>query len=351
MDVSSRPNRPAGEETMPLDIDIISLAGSTRIETEVGRRGIKLRGKVEREGPCPVCGGTDRFSIHVRKQLFNCRGFGGGDVIAMVQHLDGCSFVDAVHTLAGARPGRPAPKLDPVRMAEAQAKAAQTEIDQLIDEQERFFKAMKIWHEATPRIEDTPVEVYLRNYRKLDIPDGVSGHVLRYHPACPFGGGSYPCMVALVRNITTDAFQAIVRTALNPDGSPVKIDGKKTARLSLGPIGGGAIKISDDAEVAAGLTVGEGLETTIKGMMLPTWFRPAWSLINAGNIEVFPVLAGIESLTILVDHDRPDRNGRRAGQAAATECARRWIAAGREVIPVIPLREGFDIADVAGHRS
>src|SRR5215468_8907822 len=96
-----------------LDSDTITLARSTRLETEVGRRGIKLRGKVEREGPCPVCGGTDRFSIHTRKQVINCRGFGGGDVIAMVQHLDGRDFPTAVCTLAGIEPGRPAFKPDP----------------------------------------------------------------------------------------------------------------------------------------------------------------------------------------------------------------------------------------------
>jgi putative DNA primase/helicase len=334
---------------MTLGSDTITLAGSTRIEAEIARRGIKLRGKVEREGPCPVCGGTDRFSVHVRKQLFNCRGFGGGDVIAMVQHLDGCSFVDAVHTLAGTRPGRPAPKLDPVRMAEAQAKAEQAELEEFIDENDRFWKAVRIWHEAMPRIDNTPAEVYLRNHRKLDIPDGVSGHVLRYHPACPFGRGTYPCMVALVRNIETNAHQAIHRTALHLDGTPLKIDGK-TARKALGSTKNGAVKLTDDADVSTGLYVGEGLETVLAGMMPPRWYRPAWALLSAGNIGALPVLAGIECLTILVDHDRPDKHGRRAGEAAARECAERWAVAGREVIGLIPTIQGEDIADVASHR-
>jgi putative DNA primase/helicase len=335
---------------MPLDNHIITLASSTRIEAEIARRGIRLRGKVERFGACLRCGGRDRFSVNTKKQVWNCRGCEkGGDVIDLAMHLDGCDFATAVHTLAGTDPSRPAPKPDPVRIAEAQAKAAQAELEEFIDEQERFFKAMKIWHDAVS-IEDTLAWSYLTRYRRLDVPDGFSGPVLRYHPVCPFGRGTHPCMIALVRSIETNAHQAIHRTALNPDGSPVKIDGA-TARKALGLVGGGAIKLSEDAEVTIGLTIGEGLETTIKGMMSPIWFRPAWSLISAGNIAAFPVLAGIESLTILVDHDRPDRNGRRAGQAAATECAHRWITAGREVIPVIPLREGYDMADVASHRQ
>jgi putative DNA primase/helicase len=139
-----------------------------------------------------------------------------------------------------------------------------------------------------------------------------------------------------------------MRGGLPADGGPLKLDNGKTARLSLGPVGGGAIKLS--AEVTTGLTVGEGVETVLAGMMAPTRYRPAWALISSGNLETFPVLAGIESLTILVDHDRRDQHGRRAGQKAAAECARRWDAAGREVVAVIPQREGHDMADI-GRRS
>jgi hypothetical protein len=84
------------------DKNWLDKARATRIEDEIARRGIILRGRNERCGPCPVCGGDDRFSINVQKQVFNCRGCDvGGDVIALVQHLDGGEFNDAVATLAG----------------------------------------------------------------------------------------------------------------------------------------------------------------------------------------------------------------------------------------------------------
>jgi hypothetical protein len=87
--------------------DWIERARAVRIEDELARRGIRLRGKVECVGPCPVCGGTDRFSINIAKQIFKCRGCGkGGNVIAMTQHLDGCDFERAVTTLAGEPPRR-----------------------------------------------------------------------------------------------------------------------------------------------------------------------------------------------------------------------------------------------------
>jgi phage/plasmid primase-like uncharacterized protein len=336
---------------MPIDADAIAAARAVRLEDELTRRGIRLRGRVERVGPCPVCSGRDRFSINARKQVWNCRGCGdGGDVISLVQHIDDCDFAEAIRTLTGIvdldrRPSMP----DPIKLVEAQAKAEAQARDELADVRQRMAKARPIWQQAVP-IEGTLVERYLRDHRWLDVPANISGSVLRFHGKCPFGTAHYPAVVALVRNVLNDREQAIHRTALRSDGAALKIDGK-TARLSLGPIGGGAIKISDNAEVTTGgLTIGEGVETVIAAMMAPMWLRPAWSLIDSGNLKSFPVLSGIESLTILVDHDRLDQHGRRAGQKAAAECARRWDAAGREVITIIPTHEGEDMADVASHR-
>jgi RecA-family ATPase len=83
----------------------VEQARAVHIEDELARRGIKLRGKIERDGPCPRCGGDDRFSINTAKQVFNCRHCKvGGDVIALVMHLDGVKFIDACTTLAGPPP-------------------------------------------------------------------------------------------------------------------------------------------------------------------------------------------------------------------------------------------------------
>jgi hypothetical protein len=59
------------------------------IERESDRRGIRLKGRTERVGPCLRCGGTDRFGINTAKQVFNCRGCGqGGDVIVLANGDD-----------------------------------------------------------------------------------------------------------------------------------------------------------------------------------------------------------------------------------------------------------------------
>ena len=68
----------------------VERARNVPIERVIEQRGIRLNGKTDRNGPCPVCGGTDRFSINTAKGVWNCRQCGvGGDVIALVEFLDG----------------------------------------------------------------------------------------------------------------------------------------------------------------------------------------------------------------------------------------------------------------------
>jgi Protein of unknown function (DUF3631)/CHC2 zinc finger len=85
--------------------DQIARAKAVPIESIIESRGIPLRGRTERVGACPVCGGDDRFSINTKKQVWNCRGCQtGGDVIELVKHLDGVDFLTACDTLAGPLP-------------------------------------------------------------------------------------------------------------------------------------------------------------------------------------------------------------------------------------------------------
>jgi hypothetical protein len=304
---------------------IIDLAKAVPIEDEIARRSIKLAGRgAERCGPCPRCGtGTDRFSINVKKQVFNCRGCStGGDVIALVQHLDGCDFRTAVQTLA-------CTERSVITTIKPVVK------NMALDENENTDRALALWEDASP-VDGVPLaESYLR--RRGLLNDLLDEQVLRYLGRCPFGDTIHPCLLALYRDIHTNQPKAITRTALGPNGT-------KVGRLSLGPVGGAAVKIDDDTNVEIGLAIGEGLETCLAARQLG--FKPTWSLGSSGAIRSFPVLAGIESLTILVDHDQPDRAGRQAGQQASIECSQRWTAEEREVRRVLPRRPGADMADV-----
>lgn len=204
------------------------------------------------------------------------------------------------------------------------------------DEKRRTGQSMTIWHEARdPR--GTPVEAYL-NRRGLDLPDGAADGAVRFHPACPFAGQRTPAMVCLVRDIVTSEPKAIHRTALTHDGRKTKITGKD--RLALGPIAGAAIKLTPDEAVTLCLGIGEGIESTLSMRNLPEFgHSPVWSLISAGGIATLPVLSGIESLWLAVDHDE-------TGIRAARSTARRWQASGAEAFLITPSTPSADLNDL-----
>jgi phage/plasmid primase-like uncharacterized protein len=306
----------------------IERARAVPIEDEVARRGVKLRRSgAELVGPCPLCGGTDRFSVHVKKQVFNCRGCAvGGDVIKLVQHLDGCDFATAIETLVGN-----------TARAQVQVKSAPVQRDDDDDEQLRLEQADKIWRSSSPLGPDAVIYFLKRGISINDVP-GHGG--LRYHARCPWRpGATTPAIIGRFTTSIGNEPRGIWRRPLT---------GEKP--MTLGPMAGCCIRLWSDEAVEQGLVVGEGVETclsaatriTHKGTLL----QPAWAACVAGNLERFPVLSGIEALTILVDHDHADARGRRAGQEAADACAARWSAAGREVTRLTPKALGADFNDV-----
>jgi hypothetical protein len=147
-------------------------------------------------------------------------------------------------------------------------------------------------------------------------------------------------MVCLVQDIHTNAPSAIYRTALSRSGEKIRIAGKD--RLALGRTAGGAIKLTPDENVTTCLGIGEGVETTLSLRNVPEFgCSPVWSLLSAGGIASFPILAGIECLWIAVDNDVSG-----VGQRAARQCADRWRAAGREVFLITPTATRADLNDL-----
>jgi hypothetical protein len=207
------------------------------------------------------------------------------------------------------------------------------------DDSARTDYALRIWHEARP-IMGTPAAVYLAS-RGVDLgrlPQGLA-EALRWHPSCPWEDGKHGAMIGLMTDATTCAPKAIHRTAITPQG-------KKVEKKMLGPVAGCIIRLWPDETVTTGLVLGEGIETTLAAATRldhkGTSLIPAWAACSAGAMAKFPVVPGIEVLTLLVDHDRSG-----AGQRAAIECAGRWTTADREVNRLMPPTEGDDFADVA----
>lgn len=209
----------------------------------------------------------------------------------------------------------------------------------LSPEAARTALALRLWHEATLPTR-TMVETYLAG-RGLRLPGG-SDLALRFHPACPHGGAQLPAMLGLMRGIVTDRPLGVHRTFLSADGSAKSI--VEPARMMLGQARGAVVKLTPDADVTLGLALTECIEDALA--VLNSGVAPVWACLSPGAMTAFPVLRGVEALTIYRDEGAP-------GGDAADACARRWQSAGREVYIVDPppYRKDFGIGATSGLRA
>jgi hypothetical protein len=206
----------------------------------------------------------------------------------------------------------------------------------------------RLWASCPP-IEPGTVAAQYLEYRRCIIPPGDD---LRWHADLEDRVSGYrgPALVALVTDILTGEPINLHRTWLAADGSG-KAPIEKPRRLLKGHRSRGIIRLWPDDEVTMGLVLGEGIETCLAAAF--EGLTPVWATISAHNLAEFPVLPGIEGLTVLVDHDKPNpKTGRRAGIEAALTLVQRYTDAGfdpvRDIKVILPPNEGQDAADLAG---
>lgn len=255
--------------------DILEVA--TRIGARLKRTG------AEWVGGCPRCNGTDRFAVNPVEQVFNCRGAGGGDVIAMVEHAGNPSgdtpFFEAVEIIVG----RPAPRresqarpVDPEIVRERQEERKDQELARAAAEsvkQERNAdRAARIFDECIP-LAGTHADAYLKR-RGIFVAANMAAD-LRFHSGLDYRGfadrdaddetilGTFPCMVAAIRDVA-GAIIGIHRTYLEPE-QPAKLTppgdrSRNKAKKVFGSVMGGAIRLGP---IQRCMAAGEGIETTL----------------------------------------------------------------------------------------
>jgi hypothetical protein len=168
------------------------------------------------------------------------------------------------------------------------------------------------------------------DYNKLDI--GRLDDALGWLPDCPRGRGTSPTMVALMTDAISNEACGIHRTFLLPDGSgKAPVD---PVRMMLGRAGVVRLSRDDDVETCIGLC--EGIETGL-AIMAAGW-APVWACGSLGALTAFPVLSGIECVTVFADGKAHEIEGART-------CARRWADAGREARVWVP-HDGRDFNDI-----
>ncbi|ETD89825.1 DUF7146 domain-containing protein [Rhodobacter capsulatus] len=282
--------RPAEANARPI-IEVADL-----LQIEVGR------GSVERQGPCPRCGGKDRFGLNARKNVFLCRHCehdgGKGGPVDLVMFVRGCTFPEALDWLCG-----PKPELSPAELAERQRKADERKAAQAAAaarfRAEAIGDARRIWADSVPA-EGTAVIDYLarRGITREMLPRTPAA--LRFQLAArymiPDGAAGWreihrgPAMVAGVLG-RDGTLTAVHRTWIDldrPKGKivlprPDKPGEDWPAKKVLGAKKGGAIRFVTPRG-ADTLVVGEGIETTLSAMIADRMGAAYWCGVDLGNM-------------------------------------------------------------------
>ena len=281
----------------------VAEARAVTVAAELTRRGIKALH--EQNGPCPACGGTDRFAVNLRKNIFICRASGaGGDAIALCEHLDGTTFQASCETLTGRPPpGREQAETDEQRQARRQRLAARADLmaacrragieDAAMKQERDLARCRAIIRTAIP-IHGTRAEAYLET-RGLTLPAGF-GDSLWYHPALEYWGfadgatkrtmlGRFPAMLGVVQD-EVGAMVGLHRTWLDPD-RPAKLtppgDRKRNPVRKILGSSAGLILLSP---LRSHMVLGEGIESALSGHHLGIGAPDACyaSGVSLGNI-------------------------------------------------------------------
>jgi putative DNA primase/helicase len=273
--------------------------------------GIATPFLVNRHGPCPLCGGKDRFRFDDRNGSgsYYCNQCGPGHGLLLIQKLHGWTYATAcseVDKIIGSTPPR-------------QHAPRET------DREHRHRKLVTLLTEADAQ---AVVEKYLRRRGLSTVPS-----VLRGHRAVPYVDdgnfrGRHPAMLAPVVSPTGD-LQSVHRTYI------ADVPTRKKMMPPVDTICGAAVRVFD-AEGTLGIA--EGIETAIAAHEI---FRiPVWAALSTSGIETFQPPTDIEHMIVFGDND-----ANFAGQKAAYTLASR-LSRTLKVEVQMPPHAGTDWLDM-----
>jgi len=264
----------------------------------------------EFKGPCPTCGGKDRFSCSPARNKWFCRGaqIGGMGSISMVQHIAGLPFKAAVESITGipCPSGGPARPLSESEQAEhnrqrlkmEEAQRARQEREEQYQE-DTIGMSQRVW-DASVDLDGTTGALYYNN-RGIPKPRDGWPPSLRFHPALPYPGkGKYPAIVARVDDMSGN-LTAVWRTYLRADGRKADVP---NARLGLGPAGGGAVRLGG---LGPKVGLAEGMESSFGAWLLTGQKFPVWSCLSTSGLIGIELPLGVEHVCIFPDGDQPLR--------------------------------------------
>jgi putative DNA primase/helicase len=249
------------------------------------RFGIDAKLLSGKHGPCPACGGTDRFRFdnkdHAGKTGYGnwiCNQCGAGDGFKLLEKAKGWSFAEAAR------------EIEPiVGQVKAESRSSRKS-------NEDWIKRLNndLWSVGQALAEGDPVSLYLGN-RGIKLPRFP--RFVRYVEHCRYKDeGYHPAMVAKF---------------LAPDGTPstlhktylaafgAKADVPEPRLLMPGTLAkGGAIRLTNPAPT---LGIAEGIETALSATQL--FSVPCWASLNAGLLMAWQPPPEAKEIVIFADND------------------------------------------------
>lgn len=275
-------------------------AKSIPIETVVDQLGIEGLVRAGREliGPCPRCGGRDRFGINIKEGVFGCRkcDLKGSDMIDLVQGVLGRSFNDALTWLCGDRQ-----ELDPAEVERRRKRAAEEKEKR--DAKATEFRraairhAKSIWKQSrSGRIGIVGAYLTARGIDIDRLPEGIPQSlrfVLDHKYMHRVDGKSVelyrgPAMIAGVQRpdgTVTAVHQTWVSTTPPHGKARIELDGTALpAKKMRGSAKGCSIRLYTPPNFDT-LVMGEGIETTLSALVgAPIEGAAYWAGLDLGKM-------------------------------------------------------------------
>lgn len=268
-----------------------------------------------KHGPCPVCGGKDRFRWDDKDGGggYFCNSCGPGTGIDLVMRVRKVSFVEAAKLVSEAAGAAP------IEVKKATNKLGRTS---------EF--AAGAWSQASALTGMDPASKYLarRGIKVAPFPK-----MLRYTTRARYQNDDktasyHPAMIA--KFVSPDGASMTVHTTyLDDAGGKADVPvGKKLAPCAVPQ--GGAVRLANSADT---MGIAEGIETALSAMML--FDLPVWAALSTGPMTKWQPPPTSRNIIVFADND-----GNFAGQHAAYSLAHRLKADGYLVEVRIP-----DLAD------
>jgi putative DNA primase/helicase len=275
--------------------DIHARLGSTwpSVLAQLGIAESFLRKKA---GPCPACGGTDRFTFDNRNGRgdYFCRHCGAGDGFQLLERVHGWSFSEARRCIMQAI--GVSPELEKRSTTRACGLREAGAAGPVIASPPQRVRSIA---RSACAIADCPDAVtYLASRGLWPLPEACA---LRAHPGLDYWQdgqriGRYPGLVAEVRDLAGEL--VTVHATYLEGGS--KVAGYEPRKILSALTGreGCAVRLMTSTET---LGIAEGIETALSAAAIDA--LPVWAALNTSLLAKFDPPAGIERLLIYADRD------------------------------------------------